>query len=616
MGVELVRGQNRPLTRTRLEIRVRAAVPLPTAVIVDGTDDQDPVRLAHQGGPALPGVEFRAAADRPLIVDLAAVPPGTPRLTVLLALPQGQDAPTSFGRITPPHVAVVGVGDEELARFTLHGLDTETAVAALELYRRQGAWRIRAVGQGYAAGLRRMLEEYGVPDAERAAGRMRGASAPDRSSPAIPAQRSGPPTQPATPPSAHATPPSATPPPGPAAATDPHPAAALSAEDRPDPSQPVAGDAVGWTLEERLYNQVGGVFEDLTRRIAAYRGAVDFAQSRLDAELDALLADPADRTGAAHDAARERAQARRDALTDQARAALDHDLRGLTAESEVVEPALPPAMAGWESPAWHGYRVPSAADATPLAVRLGDLHLPEVPELRVPMLLPLPLDEGLWIDTGQGYGAAAAAEPDVPRRRAADMAAALALRLLAAHPVDGLTVHLAAAGDRDAVSDAFGPLGVTGSLRGWDEAAGLLAAMTRHVDLVQLALRAGAPDALPPDLDPGRHLLVVGDFPYGVDDRAITQLRYLLDEGPAAGVHVMLLADRADAQPFGPVLDPLWRSLLRLTPLPDDHLADPWVGHAWTYEPLMVPDGSRVLEHVALELAAARQAYGEGRTGH
>ncbi|MET7656068.1 hypothetical protein ABZT00_35340, partial [Streptomyces sp. NPDC005486] len=32
------------------------------------------------------------------------------------------------------------------------------------------------------------------------------------------------------------------------------------------------------------------------------------------------------------------------------------------------------------------------------------------------------------------------------------------------------------------------------------------------------------------------------------------------------------------ADSYGPLLDPLWRGLLRLTPVPDDHLADPWVG--------------------------------------
>jgi hypothetical protein len=56
------------------------------------------------------------------------------------------------------------------------------------------------------------------------------------------------------------------------------------------------------------------------------------------------------------------------------------------------------------------------------------------------------------------------------------------------------------------------------------------------------------------------------------------------------------------------VLDPLWRSLLRLTPVPDDHLADPWVGHAWTFEPLLAPQGSRVLFQVLGQVAAARSA--------
>jgi hypothetical protein len=138
----------------------------------------------------------------------------------------------------------------------------------------------------------------------------------------------------------------------------------------------------------------------------------------------------------------------------------------------------------------------------------------------------------------------------------------------------------------------------------------VLSRLTERVDLVHMALRAGAPDALPPDLDPAEQLLIVNDFPYGFDDRAITQLRYLADEGPSAGVHLLLIADREDAHEYGPVLDPLWRSLLRLTAVPDDHMADPWVGHAWTYEPLLPPHGSQVLPLVLRQIAAARQAYG------
>jgi hypothetical protein len=72
----------------------------------------------------------------------------------------------------------------------------------------------------------------------------------------------------------------------------------------------------------------------------------------------------------------------------------------------------------------------------------------------------------------------------------------------------------------------------------------------------------------------------------------------------------MLIADRADARGYGPLLDPLWRSLTRLTPLPDDHLADPWVGQDWTYEPLLPPDGSHVLDRVLEARVQPRQSHG------
>ncbi|MYR85678.1 export associated protein, partial [Streptomyces sp. SID685] len=163
------------------------------------------------------------------------------------------------------------------------------------------------------------------------------------------------------------------------------------------PAPPVAGDAVGWSMEERLYNQVWGMFEDLARTMAAYRSAVDFADTRLERELDQALADPRARLGDGNAAVREAAQTRRDQLADQARAVLDRDLAQLTAESEVVEPALPPAYARWDSPAWHGYRVPAEP---PMALRLGDLHLPESLPLRIPLLVRLPLEHGLWIDSG------------------------------------------------------------------------------------------------------------------------------------------------------------------------------------------------------------------------
>ncbi|MER7972759.1 export associated protein, partial [Streptomyces sp. NPDC096080] len=137
----------------------------------------------------------------------------------------------------------------------------------------------------------------------------------------------------------------------------------------------------------------------------------------------------------------------------------------------------------------------------------------------------------------------------------------------------------------------------------------VLGRLTRRVDLVQMAVRGGAADSLPPDVDTAEHLLIVNDFPHGFDDRAVTQLRYLADEGPAVGVHLLMVADREEADGYGPLLDPLWRSLMRLTPVADDHLADPWVGHAWTYEPALVPPGSEILQQVLARVAEARTKY-------
>jgi hypothetical protein len=347
-------------------------------------------------------------------------------------------------------------------------------------------------------------------------------------------------------------------------------------------------------LEERLHNQVWGMFEDLARAVAAYRGAVGFAESRLDQELDRLLADPSTRLGPAAEAALAQARAKQADLVGQARAVLDRDLAQLTAESEVVEPALPPAWAAWHSHAWHGYQMPVEI---PMAVRVGDVHLPEHPALRIPMLVPLPLQRGLWIDSAED------------QRLAMEVAVALAVRLLASHPAGEFAVRVIDPG-RTATA-ALAPLADSGALPPSSAAgaAGVtetIAALTRQVDLMHMASGAGQADARPPDLDAGSRLLIVNDFPYGFDDRAITRLRYLADEGPAVGVHLLIVADRADAREYGPVLDPLWRSLLRLTPVPDDHLVDPWVGHAWTFEPMPAPQGE-VLARVLGQVAAARR---------
>ncbi|MFF9686408.1 TerD family protein [Streptomyces sp. NPDC014623] len=641
MTAELVRGQNHALPQTRLEIRVSADSPVMAGATLG--DERGTVRgaewIAHPASPRVPGLEVsgQAAADHRLAVDLDALPDAVHRVTVLLALPMGAGLPDSFGAVAAPFVAVTGLDGAGIATFTLTGLDTESAVSALELYRRQDVWKVRAVGQGYAGGLTEMLADQGVAEAAELAasiqeavvsGLARSMTPPPRAPEGERVRHPAGPTAPGgsgrPPASAQGTGPLGDPgPPRAGAFGNPvdytHPRRRTSAPPPPppaapptasgQPARPVAGDAAGWSMDERLYNQIWGMFEDLARAVAAYRSAAGFAESRMDQELDRVLSDPRSRIGGAGDRAREAARARRDELTGRAREALERDLTQLAAELAVVEPALPAAYAGWDNPVWHGYRVPLE---TPMALRIGDLRLPEGDGLRIPLLMRLPLERGIWVDSGRTASEAAAATAgDELRRSAMETAVALAVRLLAVHPAGEFSVHVI-----DPAGSAAGPLSPlagSGALAG-PPAAGaagvssVLAHLTRRVDLVQMAVRAGASDALPPDLDTGEQLLIVNDFPHGFDDRAVTQLRYLADEGPPVGVHLLMVADREDARAYGPVLDPLWRSLLRITPVADDHLADPWVGHAWTYEPLRVPEGSRVLGQVLTLVAAARRA--------
>ncbi|MFD7664149.1 TerD family protein [Streptomyces sp. NPDC059788] len=729
MTAELVRGQNHPLDRTRLEIRIAAGGPVVTGVTL--ADEQGSLTgveaVAHPGAPRRGGVEVprQAAAEHRIAVDLDALPATVHRAGVLLALPVGIGGPAAFGAAAAPFVAVTGLDGTEIASFTLTGLDTETAVVAVELYRRQGAWKVRAVGQGYAGGLAALLQDQGLPQAAELAaeiqeavrsGHARSVPAPTATSargagnshaadrhaadshaasshaasshvagtgPTPSAERAPTPDdaqpKPHTPTDgtptngtptngvptngvpANGIPTNGTPADGgpidyrhpkrrtstPQPHRDAAPAPSESSETptpapapAPTPAQagPVAGDAAGRTMEERLYNQVWSMFEDLARTVAAYRSAMDFAQSRLAKELDAVNADPRNRLGAAADAARAAAHDKHARLAAQAREVLDRDLAQLTAEAEVVEPALPPALASWSSPVWQGYRAP---EEYPTAVRLGDLRLPECPDLRIPMLVRLPMDRGLWIDSGRPEAFGGAGAPDDAfasdfgpadlaggpgggepldeagiRRRALDTAVTLAARLLAAHPVGELTVQVI--DPAGSAAPALAPLLETGALReppaaGAQGVTAVLGELTRRVDLVQMAVRNRAAEALPPDLDTAEQLLIVHDFPHGFDDRAVNQLRYLADEGPSVGVHLLMVADRAEAREYGPVLDPLWRSLLRITPVPDAHLADPWVGHAWTYEPARVPDGSQVLRQVLGDVAEARRSLGSTR---
>lgn len=69
----------------------------------------------------------------------------------------------TFGQVPGLYLQLVDqAGGAELARFDIPQASTETAFVFGELYLRAGTWKFRAVGQGYAAGLRGLATDFGI----------------------------------------------------------------------------------------------------------------------------------------------------------------------------------------------------------------------------------------------------------------------------------------------------------------------------------------------------------------------------------------------------------------------------------------------------------------------
>ncbi|GAB2645060.1 TerD family protein [Nocardia goodfellowii] len=118
----------------------------------------------------------------------------------------------TFGQFHGLYVRVLDANNgAEVARFDSTGATSETAFVLGELYRRQGAWKFRAVGQGYDTGLAGLATEYGisVDDAPTPPPAQQYSPPPPQFTPppVPPQQFAPPPTQQPAPPPQYAPPP-------------------------------------------------------------------------------------------------------------------------------------------------------------------------------------------------------------------------------------------------------------------------------------------------------------------------------------------------------------------------------------------------------------------------
>ncbi len=102
--------------------------------------------------------------DESIKVNLSLVPANVHRIAVTVTIHDAEVRRQSFGQIANAFIRVVNdVTGAEIVRYDLaEDYSTETAMVFGELYRHGAEWKFRAVGQGYAGGLRAVCNQFGI----------------------------------------------------------------------------------------------------------------------------------------------------------------------------------------------------------------------------------------------------------------------------------------------------------------------------------------------------------------------------------------------------------------------------------------------------------------------
>ena len=102
--------------------------------------------------------------DEQIRINLQGVPPDITKVVFPVSIYDAGTRGQSFGQVVNAFIRVVdATTGTELARYDLsEDASTETAMIFGELYRHNGEWKFRAIGQGYASGLAGIAKDYGV----------------------------------------------------------------------------------------------------------------------------------------------------------------------------------------------------------------------------------------------------------------------------------------------------------------------------------------------------------------------------------------------------------------------------------------------------------------------
>lgn len=102
--------------------------------------------------------------DETIKVALNRVPMGVEKLAVTVTIHEADSRGHNFGMVDNAYIRIIDARtDHEVARYDLsEDASTETAMIFGEIYRYNGEWKFRAVGQGFTGGLAPLARKFGV----------------------------------------------------------------------------------------------------------------------------------------------------------------------------------------------------------------------------------------------------------------------------------------------------------------------------------------------------------------------------------------------------------------------------------------------------------------------
>lgn len=102
--------------------------------------------------------------DEKINVDLSKVPADVQKIVFTVTIYDHAARNQNFGMVSNAYIRVLDQGNNaEVARYDLsEDASTVTAMIFGELYRHNGEWKFKAVGQGFSNGLAEMARNFGV----------------------------------------------------------------------------------------------------------------------------------------------------------------------------------------------------------------------------------------------------------------------------------------------------------------------------------------------------------------------------------------------------------------------------------------------------------------------